>query len=163
NRPERSKIAGHAYFVPPGDSFWGHLQAGMYATANRGKTGERLSRSFRLSGWFGHKDNDGAHYVAKRWAIIRALNAGYRDVLDDKEVIDAYKKWAPEPDKYIDDMKKSMEAVKPFKMVKTFWFQDWATKAGEIFPKIMLGSVTPSAGMQSLRDESDKLIEKYKN
>jgi len=163
NTPEKSKIAGHANFVPPGDHPWGHLQAGMYATANRGKEGERLSRSYRLSGWFGHKDNEGVHYVAKRWAIIRALNAGYGAVLEDPEVIAAYEKWAPETPKYIDDMKKSMEAVQPFKLVKTFWFQDWAVKANEVLPKILLGSVTPSDGMQQLRDESDKMIEKYKD
>jgi ABC-type glycerol-3-phosphate transport system substrate-binding protein len=163
NRPERSKISGQAFFVPPGDSFWGHLQVGAYAVANREREGERLARSFRLAGWFGYKDNEGAIYVARRWAIIRALNSGYRSVLDDPEVIAAYRGWMPDPDKMIADMNTSMNIVQPLKMTRRVWFQEWSTKAREILPNILLGHVSPADGAQQLRDEADSLKEKYKN
>jgi multiple sugar transport system substrate-binding protein len=163
NRPERSKIAGKAFFVPPGDTYWGHLQVGMYAVANRGRTGERLARSFRLAGWFGYKDNEGQFYVTKRWANIRALNSGYKAVLDDPEVIASYKKWMPDSDTMIPDMKKSMDIVKPLKMTKEFWFTEWSTKAREVYPNVMLGKITAKDAMKQLRDEANKLQDKYKN
>ena len=163
NRPERSQIAGQAYFVPPGDSYWGHLQAGAYVVANRGREGERLARSFRLAGWFGYKDNEGVIYVARRWAQIRALNSGYRAVLEDPEVIAAYRAWMPDPDTMLADMNTSMNMVQPLKMTRRVWFQEWSTKAREILPNIMLGNVSAADGIKQLREEADALHERFKN
>lgn len=163
NRPERSKIAGQAFFVPPGDNFWGHLQAGMYTVANRGQEGERLARSFRLAGWNGYKDNEGELYVAKRWAINRALNSGYRAILEDPEVIEAYRKWMPDPDTMLADMNRSMEIVEPLKMTRRVWFQEWSSKAREVLPNVMLGNITPTDALSQLRQEADQLREKYKS
>ena len=63
-------------------------------------TEEKLARKYRLAGFFGYRDQveGGELYVAKRWAIEAALNSGYKAILQDPEVIEAYNEWLPDPE-----------------------------------------------------------------
>lgn len=162
NDPQRSKIAGAARFVPFTSQPWGHLQLGAYVVPNFGQKGDQLARAFRIAGYAGYKDNNGEHYVAQQWAIAATLNSGYAKVLENPDVIAAYKKYLPDFDTMMPQMKDAMQGVKPLKAEREIWFTEWSTKAREVLPNVFLGSVTPSAALDTLRKEADRLVEKFK-
>ena len=86
--------------VPVAEQPWGIIDEGIYTVPKRATdTEEKLARKYRLAGFFGYRDETegGELYVAKRWAIEAALNSGYKAILQDPEVIEAYNQWLPDP------------------------------------------------------------------
>ncbi|MEV1286128.1 ABC transporter substrate-binding protein [Micromonospora sp. NPDC049679] len=164
NNPQRSKIAGHASFVPvpEGGHSWGHLQLGAYVVPNHGQSAERLGRAFRLAGYAGYQDNDGTPYVSKQWALANGLGSGYASVLEDPEVIAKYKTWLPDFDTQMPQIKAAMQQAKPFRMSRQIWSTEWNSKARELFPTVFTGEVTPAKALDQLREHADKLVDKYK-
>ena len=162
NNPERSQIAGHCRFVPPGAHTWGHLTLGAYVVPNMGQSVERLGRAFRLAGYAGYKDNDGQDYVAKQWALSNGLGSAYASVLKDPEVIAKYKTWLPDYDTQMPQFEEAMRRAKPLGMSRLVWYTEWNARAREILPTVFIGGISPSAALDQLREIADKLVDKYK-
>ncbi|MDB5077946.1 MAG: putative ABC-type sugar transport system, periplasmic component [Chloroflexi bacterium] len=161
NNPQRSRIAGYCRFVPFTKQAWGHLQLGAYVVPNYNQNADQLARDFRLAGWAGYKDNTGDYYVAKRWAVVQTLGSGYRAVLEDPQVIAAYKKLMPDYRTMMPQLKQAMSLVKPLRATRQIWFTDWNAKARQILPNVMLGSISPAAALDQLRAEADRLVQRY--
>lgn len=161
NDPQRSQIAGYGRFIPVAQQPWGHLQLGAYVVPNYGQKGDQLARGFRLAGYAGYKDNNGDYYVAKQWAEIQTLGSGYKAVIDDPAVQATYKKWMPDYNTMMPQLKHAMNIAKPLKATREVWFTDWNTRARQVLPNVMLGSVAPAAALDQLRQYADKLVEKY--
>jgi ABC-type glycerol-3-phosphate transport system substrate-binding protein len=160
NDPAKSQIAGHVTALPVVDQAWGMIDEGIYALPNRNDSPERLARKYRLGSFFGYKDNAGSLYVAKRWAIEAALNSGYKAILQDQEVIDAYNSWMPNPE-MLGTLNGVLERAPFAKVWQTFWFEEWNAQAMTELPKAVLGQDTVENVHANLKALALELAERY--
>ena len=162
NDPAVSQIAGQVYAVPAVEQPWGLLDEGIYTVPARDDSDEKLARKYRLAGWFGYRDAEegGELFVAKRWAIEAALNSGYRAILEDPEVIEAYNAWLPDP-AMLQTLNGILE-VCPFPRVwHTFWWEEWNAQAMTELPKAILGQAPVEEVHANLKRLAEELVERY--
>jgi multiple sugar transport system substrate-binding protein len=163
NDPNKSQVAGQVAPVPVAEQPWGLIDEGIYTIANRNQSDDKLARDYRLAGFFGYRDqvDGGELYVAKRWAIEAALNSGYKEILEDPEVIDAYNKWLPDP-KMLDTIKGVVDAGQFPKAWQTFWWEEWNAQAMTDLPKAILGQSPVEEIHSGLKQLAEQLVERYK-
>ena len=155
NDPAHSKFAGHCRLVPVKEHSWGLLDMGGYHLCTP-EDDPDFKRALQLELWYGYRDINGVLYVAKKWAIETALNSGYREILEDPEVIAAYNKWMPYPEE-LEYEKKIMEVV-PFPWIwKAPWYLDWQTRASDLLPMAVTGQRKPEDVIKELYDYAKKL------
>jgi ABC-type glycerol-3-phosphate transport system substrate-binding protein len=160
NDPTKSQIAGQCVALPVNGQPWGMIDEGIYSIPNRNDSEEKLARKYRLGGFFGYRDDQNNLAVAKRWAIEAALNSGYKSILEDQEVIDAYNSWLPNPE-MLATLNGVLEAAPFAKVWQTFWWEEWNAQAMTDLPKAILGQSPVEeihAGLKSLAEE---LVERY--
>ena len=164
NDPNKSQVAGQVAPVPVNGQPWGLIDEGIYSLANRNQAPDRLARDYRLGGFFGYRDDveGGDLYVAKRWAIEAALNSGYKSVLEDKDVIDAYNKWLPDP-KMLDTIKGVVDAGQFPKAWQTFWWEEWNAQAMTDLPKACLGQSPVEEVHANLKKLAEDLVSRYQS
>jgi len=161
NDPARSQIAGQVAPVPVNGQPWGLIDEGIYSVPNRNDSDEKLARKFRLAGWFGYRDHENQLYVAKRWAIEAALNSGYKAILEDPEVIEAYKSWLPDP-AMLDTLNGILNAGQFPKAWQTFWWEEWNATAMTELPKAILGQAPVEEVHANLKKLAEELVDRYK-
>jgi multiple sugar transport system substrate-binding protein len=155
NDPATSKFAGHCRLVPVKEHSWGLLDMGGYHLATP-ETDPDFNRALQLELWYGYRDINGVLFVAKKWAIETALNAGYREILSDPDVMAAYAKWMPYPEE-LEYEKKIMEVV-PFPWIwKSPWYLDWQTKASDLLPLAASGQRSPEDVVKELYEYAKKV------
>ncbi|MFN8489050.1 MAG: extracellular solute-binding protein [Caldilineaceae bacterium] len=77
-------------------------------------------RAWHLMQWLGGKNKDGQYVGNKRWALETGLGCPHREVMEDKEVVDAWSKWRD-----MDVHRKQLENSKGRAVEKTLWFPEW--------------------------------------
>lgn len=163
NDPNKSQVAGQVAPVPVSGQPWGLIDEGIYVVANRKQSEEKLRRDYRLAGFFGYRDKEegGSLFVAKRWAMEAALNSGYKEILEDPEVIAAYNKWLPDP-KMLATVKGVVDAGQFPKVWQTFWWEEWNAQAMTDLPKAILGQAKVEETHASLKKLAEELAQRYK-
>jgi multiple sugar transport system substrate-binding protein len=162
NDPNVSQIAGQVYALPVVEQPWAIIDEGIYTVPARNDSDEKLARKYRLAGFFGYRDQEegGELYVAKRWAIEAALNSGYREVLEDPEVIAAYQAWLPDP-AMLDTLNGILNAAQFPRVWQTFWWEEWNATAMTELPKAILGQTPVEEVHASLKQLATDLAERY--
>jgi len=160
NDPERSQVAGQVAPVPVAEQPWGLIDEGIYSVPNRNDSDEKLARKYRLAGWFGYRDHEDQLYVAKRWAIEAALNSGYKAILEDPEVVEAYHSWLPDPS-MLDTLNGILNAGQFPKVWQTFWWEEWNATAMTELPKAILGQESVETVHANLKQLAVELAERY--
>jgi hypothetical protein len=160
NDPTKSQIAGQAIALPVNGQPWGMIDEGIYTVPNRNDSEEKLARKYRLSGFFGYRDDQNNLAVAKRWAIEAALNSGYKSILEDQEVIDAYNSWLPNPE-MLGTLNGVLEACPFPKVWQTFWWEEWNAQAMTDLPKAILGQAPVEEIHAGLKTLATDLVERY--
>ena len=118
NDPKLSQIAGHVKnALMPGATHSTFSWAAFYLMGANADA----ERAWNLLQFFGGKASDGQYHVIKRWALEFGLGTPYREVLDDPEVVESFRKWRD-----LEVTKKQLARAKPRKASKTLWFSDWA-------------------------------------
>ena len=70
--------------------------------------------------FFGGKSKDGQYHVIKRWALEFGLGSGYKEVMEDPEIVESFSKWR--------DLKVSSEQLgmaTARSIGKAIWFPEW--------------------------------------
>jgi len=161
NDPAVSQIAGQCIALPVNGQSWGMIDEGIYTVpARQNDTDEKLARKYRLAGYFGYRDDQNNLAVAKRWAIEAALNSGYKSILEDQEVIDAYNSWLPNPE-MLATLNGVLEAAPFAKVWQTFWWEEWNAQAMTDLPKAILGQTPVEEVHASLKKLAEELTERY--
>jgi ABC-type glycerol-3-phosphate transport system substrate-binding protein len=162
NDPNKSQIAGMVAPVPVDGQPWGLIDEGIYSLANRNQSGDRLARDYRLGGFFGYRDDveGGELYVAKRWAIEAALNSGYKAILEDPEVIEAYNSWLPDP-AMLGTIDSVVNAGQFPRAWQTFWWEEWNAQAMTELPKAILGQTPVEEVHAGLKTLAEDLASRY--
>jgi multiple sugar transport system substrate-binding protein len=163
NDPNASQIAGQAMAVPVNGQPWGLIDEGIYtAPARQGDSDQKLARKYRLAGFFGYRDQveGGALFVAKRWAIEAALNSGYKEILQDPEVIAAYNTWLPDP-AMLGTLDGIVNAGQFPKVWQTFWWEEWNAQAMAELPKAVLGQTPVEEVHANLKKLAEELAVRY--
>lgn len=160
NDPAKSVIAGKCSLVPAQGQSWGLIDEGVYVMPNRKQDDASLARQMRLTGFFGYRDHKEELFVAKRWAIENALNSGYKAVLEDPDVIAAYKVWSPDA-KHIDTMN-GLLAVAPFpKVWQAFWWEEFNTALSRDVQAAVLGQKPVKEAHEGLKKIAQDLKAQY--
>ncbi|MFN8593801.1 MAG: extracellular solute-binding protein [Thermomicrobiales bacterium] len=163
NDPAKSQVAGQVVPVPVVEQPWGIIDEGIYTVPKRGDdSDEKLARKYRLAGFFGYRDQveGGNLYVAKRWAIEAALNSGYKEILQDPEVIDAYNAWLPDP-ALLGVLEGIVNAGTFPKVWQTFWWEEWNAQAMSELPKAVLGQTPVEEVHAGLKKLAEDLVARY--
>ncbi len=160
NDPAKSVIAGKSRLVPAQGQSWGLIDEGVYVLPNRGQDDANLGRAYRLNGFFGYRDHNEDLFVAKRWAIENGLNSGYKAVLEDPDVIAAYKVWSPD-EKHIETMN-GLLAVAPFpKVWQAFWWEEFNTLLSREVQSAVLGQKPVKEAHEGLKKAAQGLKAQY--
>ena len=77
-------------------------------------------RTWNLMQWLGGKGNDGQYHGNKRWALEKGLGCPHTEVLNDPEVVEAWKTWR-DMDIHVEQLTKSKGRA----VEKTMWFPEW--------------------------------------
>ena len=163
NDPARSNIAGMVDFAtPPPGKPWGKLEIGNYTLPNRQRDDKFLARVYRLHSWFGYRDKAGKLFVAKRWALEQALGSGYKEILEDKEVLDSYAKWMPGKDRQFKDMQTYYDQVVWDRFYHVGWQSEFLNAAKAQLDPAILGKKSPKDAITDLRAEVDKVWERFR-
>ena len=160
NDPNKSQVAGQVAAVPVNGQPWGLIDEGIYVIANRNQDEARLRRDYQLAGFFGYRDQSDQLFVAKRWAMENALNSGYKEVLDDPEVIAAYNEWLPDP-AMLDAVKGLVDAGQFPRVWQTFWWEEYNAFATTELPKAVLGDRTVEEVHADLKKKAEDLVAQY--
>lgn len=161
NDPAVSQIAGQCIALPVNGQPWGMIDEGIYSIPMRqNDSPEKLARKYRLGGFFGYRDDQNNLAVAKRWAIEAALNSGYKSILEDQEVIDAYNTWLPSPD-MLGTLNGVLENAQFAKVWQAFRYEEWNTVAMTDLPKAILGQSPVEEVHASLKKLAEELVERY--
>jgi ABC-type glycerol-3-phosphate transport system substrate-binding protein len=155
NDPATSKFAGKCTLAPAKEYPWGILDMGGYILTHP-KNDPDFKRAVQLELWYGYKDVNGKLFVATKWASETALNSGYKAVLEDASIIDAYKKWMPSMEE-LEKEKKILEVV-PFPHIwKSPRYESWQTKANDILPQAIMGQRDPTDVINELYEYARQL------
>jgi multiple sugar transport system substrate-binding protein len=149
--------------VPVDGQPWGLIDEGIYTVPKRDTdTEEKLARKYRLAGFFGYRDQveGGELYVAKRWAIEAALNSGYKEILQDPEVIEAYNEWLPNPE-LLPVIEGIVNAGQFPQVWQTFWWEEWNAQAMTELPKAVLGQTPVAEVHAGLKTLAEELVTRY--
>ena len=163
NDPAKSQVAGQVLPVPVDGQPWGLIDEGIYTVPKRDTdTEEKLARKYRLAGFFGYRDQveGGELYVAKRWAIEAALNSGYKEILQDPEVIEAYNEWLPNPE-LLPVIEGIVNAGQFPQVWQTFWWEEWNAQAMTELPKAVLGQTPVAEVHAGLKTLAEELVTRY--
>lgn len=160
NDPAVSQIAGQCIALPVNGQSWGMIDEGIYTVPMRNDSEEKLARKYRLAGFFGYRDDQNNLAVAKRWAIEAALNSGYKSILEDQEVIDAYNSWLPNPE-MLATLNGVLEAAPFAKVWQTFWWEEWNAQAMTDLPKAILGQTPIEEVHAGLKKLAEELTDRY--
>lgn len=160
NDPAASQIAGNAIALPVNGQPWGMIDEGIYTLPSRNDSPEKLARKYRLGGFFGYRDDQDNLAVAKRWAIEAALNSGYKSILEDPEVIEAYNSWLPNPE-MLGTLNGVLEACPFPKVWQTFWWEEWNAQAMTDLPRAILGQASVEEIHGGLKQLATDLAERY--
>ena len=163
NDPAKSQVAGQVAPVPVVEQPWGIIDEGIYTVPKRANDSEeKLARKYRLAGFFGYRDQveGGELYVAKRWAIEAALNSGYKAILQDPEVIEAYNSWLPDPS-LLAVLEGIVNAGTFPKVWQTFWWEEWNAQAMSELPKAVLGQTPVEEVHAALKTLAEELVVRY--
>jgi ABC-type glycerol-3-phosphate transport system substrate-binding protein len=163
NDPSRSRIAGMVDFAtPPKGKSWGKIEMCGYFIGNKQRDDKLLSRVYRLNSFYGYRDKDGKLFVAKRWAMEQALGSGYKEILQDKEVLDALLGWMPGKERQFKDMQTYFDQAEWDRFYHCPWHSEFLSAFRVMADPVILGKKTPKDGIKELREASDKLYEKFK-
>jgi multiple sugar transport system substrate-binding protein len=164
NDPSKSNIAGMVDWAqPPKGKPWGKAELGGYLLPNRQRDDKQLGRVFRHNAYFGYKDKNGDLAVAKRWAVEKALNSGYKAILDDKDVLASYKTWLPGGDRQFADMQTYFNQVVFDRFYHCPWNGAFLDAAKAQYDPAILGKKAPKDAIKDLRTACDALFERYKD
>src|SRR2546430_17557267 len=105
----------------------------------------------RHNAYYGYRDLEGKLTVAKRWAIEKALNSGYKSILDDKDVLDAYTKWMPGGTRQFNDMQTYFNQVVWDRFYHSPWHSARLDAAKAQLDPAILGKKSPKEAMRDLR------------
>jgi multiple sugar transport system substrate-binding protein len=164
NDPAKSNIAGMVdWATPPPGKEWGKLEMGGYLMPNRDRDDMYLERVMRHNAFYGYRDQEGNLFVAKRWAIEKALNSGYKSILDDKDVLAAYTKWMPGAQRQFNDMQTYFNQVVWDRFYHCPWHSEWLNAAKAQLDPAILGQKAPKEAMKDLRTATDDLYNRFKD
>ncbi len=164
NDPAKSRIAGMVdWATPPKGKPWGKFEMGGYLLANRPRDDKQLARVLRHNTFYGYRDKNGALFVAKRWAIEKALNSGYREILEDKDVLAAYQSWMPGGERQFNDMKTYFSQVVWDPFYHCPWISEFLRVGKAELEPVILGSKAPKEAIENMRGVCDKLFERFKS
>jgi multiple sugar transport system substrate-binding protein len=162
NDPALSQIAGMVDFaIPPAGQPWGKFEMGGYLLPKRERTEQQLARVFRHNSFYGYRDLNDELFVAKRWAVDRALNSGYRSILEDPDVLAAYSEWMPGGEKQFNSMQTYFDQVQWDPFYHSPWFSEFLLLGKAELEPAILGRQSPSDAMRNLRAGTDDLWERF--
>jgi multiple sugar transport system substrate-binding protein len=118
NDPAASKIAGKVKnALMPGKT---HSTFAWTAVYLMGAHPVDDARVWNLLQFFGGKAKDGQYHVIKRWALQFGLGSGYKEVMNDPDVVASFSKWRD-----LAVTNKQVELATSRKIAKTTWFPEW--------------------------------------
>jgi len=162
NDPSTSKIAGKSKYVKVVSQPWGGIDTGIYALAARpGDDDKSIARAMRLAGYFGYKDWEGQLYVLKTWAISAALNSGYKQILEDPDVLAAYKQWMPDYDYMFPAMNSLLEAVRSPAVWHRYFYDEWESQALTTLSQALVGDKPTKQALDELKTLAVQLVDRY--
>lgn len=163
NDPALSQIAGMVDWAsPPPGKPWGKYEMGGYIMPFRDRSDEEVARVLRHNSFYGYRDINDELFVAKRWAVEKALNSGYRSILEDPDVLEAYKQWMPGGDRQFKDMQVYFDQVEWDPIYMSPWFSEFLLLAKAELEPAILGSQSPKDSLNNLRKGTDELWERFR-
>jgi multiple sugar transport system substrate-binding protein len=118
NDPKQSKAAGAVKnALIPGKTQDTFIWTAMYLIG--AKPVDR-DRAWNLMQFFGGKAKDGQYHVAKRWALDFGLGTGWKEVVEDPEVVASWKQWRD-----LDITKQQIQHSHTRDISKASWFPEW--------------------------------------
>lgn len=112
--------------------------------------------AWNLMQWLGGKANDDQYHGSKRWALETGLGAPHREVMEDPEVLAAWKKWRD-----MDVHVKQLENSKGRAVEKTMWFPEWNWQMMTEVQEYMQGKKPIDEVITNLVKKVDELKELY--
>jgi multiple sugar transport system substrate-binding protein len=162
NDPALSQIAGMVDFaIPPAGQPWGKFEMGGYLLPKRERTDPQLARVFRHNSFYGYRDLNDELFVAKRWAVDRALNSGYRSILEDPDVLAAYSEWMPGGERQFNSMQTYFDQVQWDPFYHSPWFNEFLLLGKAELEPAILGRQSPADAIRNLRAGTDDLWERF--
>ena len=118
NDPAVSKVAGRIKnAMMPGATRSTMAWTACYLMGSQPVDVERV---WNLLQFFGGKSKDGEYHVIKRWALEFGLGSGYKEVMSDPDVVEAFAKW-----KDLEIAAAQVEIATARKVGKEIWFSEW--------------------------------------
>ncbi|QPC44355.1 extracellular solute-binding protein [Kaustia mangrovi] len=168
NDPEKSRIAAYNCQNPvmPGTTndtvLVGHA---LLAMSTRERSDAELEAAWELVKFYGYKNKAGEFAVHKKWVEKANLPVPFPAIYDDPEVKAAIMKWMYEP--YAEEsygwlFAGRRRAMAP-NMLKAPWYQEWDAAMHDMIADELLqsGSMTPKEVVVALRENWDRLYDKY--
>lgn len=163
NDPARSQIAGMVdWATPPVGQPWGKFEMGGYVLPKRERTDQQLARVYRHNSFYGYRDINDELFVAKRWAIEKALNSGYRSILEDADVLASYQEWMPGGERQFNDMKTYFDQVQWDPFYHSPWFLEFLLLGKAELEPAILGRQSPADAIRNLRSGTNDLYERFR-
>ncbi|PTE10890.1 ABC transporter substrate-binding protein [Mesorhizobium helmanticense] len=118
NDPAVSKIAGKVRnAIMPGATRSTMAWTAAYLMGSQPVDEERV---WNLLQFFGGKAKDGQYHVIKRWALEFGLGSGYKEVMQDPEIVASFSKWRD-----LDISAKQLGMATSRAIGKAIWFPEW--------------------------------------
>lgn len=166
--PEKSKIAAFNCQNPvmPGATndtvLVGHA---LLAMTDRKRSDAELEGVFELLKFYGYQNSAGQFAVHKRWVEKANLPVPFPAIYREPEVREAIMKWMYEPyaDKNYEWLFAGRERAMAPAMLKAPWYQEWDAVMHDMISDDLLssGSMSPTEVATALRDEWDRLYDRY--
>lgn len=154
NDPKLSKLAGHCKnALMPGKTHETFIWTAMYLM---GKEPVSVDRAWNLMQFFGGKAKDGKYHVAKRWALEFGLGTGWKEVVEDPEVVQAWTQWRD-----LEITKQQIATSRGRDVSKSLWFAEWDWFMMGTVQDYIAGKISIGDTIKALYDKAVQLKKQY--
>lgn len=101
NDPGQSAaVAGNIIPLSSREQSWGMIDSAMYMMTSRDRSDEHTQDVMSFISWYGYKNEDGEHAVAKRWLEENMLFSAYRSVMESDKARQVIQSSVARPEDY---------------------------------------------------------------